>query len=110
MIDLHGLLLISKIFLRFFYFFVCVKKCLYILWVKNSILRSLIALSMEALPGSFGNWGTRTLFQGDKFPKIRGTEEHRQFSGNIESQDFVLRETRDQGDRYPPWEGLITKE
>ena len=63
--------------------------------------------------GEQGNKGKFFRGTGEQRPKNKGNREHRQFSGtgNIENQDFGFLGTRpffrgEQGNRYPPWEGL----
>ena len=64
--------------------------------------------------GEQGNKGKFFRGTGEQMPKNKGNREHRQFSGtgNIENQDFVFGEQGhfffrgEQGNGYPPWEGL----
>ena len=76
----------------------------------------------EALPGVWGNRGKRGFIsgeQGNKGQILRGTGEQRQYwgTGNIRKQIFDFLGNRgtsqfisvEQRNRYPPWEGLVSR-
>ena len=83
------------------------------------IIYYIVCTKSESLPEIWGNREIRPFIseeQGNKSKKLKGTGEQRQFwgRGNIENQYFDFGEqgkkliffSGEQGNRYPPWEGL----